>query len=93
MLRDERETEYPGTGADDLLFDIPRVGGEFQAQLPADAEGLLRIGHRKDPPEDWLSDYIVAPAPVKSAGYRLWTQKKGELFLSDHYPVSAEVDF
>ena len=42
---------------------------------------------------DWRIDYIFAPVKVTCAGYRLWTEKKGELFLSDHYPVAAEVDF
>ena len=48
---------------------------------------------RENPPERWKIDYIFAPAEVRCAGYWLWTEKKGDLFLSDHYPVAAEVDF
>ena len=48
---------------------------------------------RENPPANWKIDYIFAPESVTCAGYRLWKEKKGELFLSDHYPVAAEVEF
>ena len=34
-------------------------------------------------------DYIMAPAPVESRGTRVWSETRGGLFLSDHYPVET----
>lgn len=62
------------------------------------AEGCGRTFHgfgrfgRVQGSEEGKIDYIFASEGVNAKGCRLWTEKRGGLYLSDHYPVEAEVE-
>ena len=52
--------------------------------------GVTYHGYGKaDPPEQ--IDYIVIGDPLHCAGVSKWTDREGNVFLSDHYPVCAEI--
>ncbi len=52
--------------------------------------GITWHGYGKaDPPAQ--IDYIIIGGPLKCAGVTKWTDEEGGVFLSDHYPVCAEI--
>lgn len=55
--------------------------------------GFGKFGEDFGNTKNYKIDYIFAPSEVKSKGSRLWKEKRDGLFLSDHYPVEAEVEF
>ena len=46
---------------------------------------------RADPPEQ--IDYIVLSSALKCGSVCKWTDQENGIFLSDHYPVCAEISF
>ena len=93
----------------ELFPGVPMIlAGDFNAEPDSDEMRLLKthpgltdvtrdVGityhgyFRNGPPEQ--IDYIVLAGGLKCESVRKWTDEETGVFLSDHYPVCAEISF
>ena len=75
----------PGSDEIDLMDGMPEMVCVSQG-LPGTFHDFGRLE------EPMKIDYIYAMG-MESEGCRLWTDREGEVFLSDHYPVEAVCRF
>lgn len=69
-----------------LLLDYPDL-----VDLTSDITGTYHDFGRLDEPEK--IDYIIAGKSIKCSRTGLWKDSRDGVYLSDHYPVSAEIYF
>ena len=104
LLQILRHAEAPG-----LFPDVPRIlAGDLNADPAAEEMaplskepgwvnvslqvGITYHGYGKtDSPEQ--IDYIVLGGPLRCAGIQKWTHQENGVYLSDHYPLCAEIQF
>ncbi|MBR5108557.1 MAG: endonuclease/exonuclease/phosphatase family protein [Clostridia bacterium] len=95
-------------GSADFFPDAPMIlAGDFNAEPESEELRPLREdpcltdvtahigatyhGYGKD--EASQIDYIVLRGPMRCTGVRKWTDVENGVFLSDHYPVCAEISW